>query len=194
MVFVAILMWETMLSIIKVYHSLYVFPYYNIVEVIGLASYYMQFALLNAVIFMAASHYLRTQAPKPKPVQKDPISMELIERLEEAMENDKPYLNQNLSFERLAEKLEIPVKELSNAINRHYEVNFYEFINNYRMQEARSMLEDPLLFDKSITDIFYDAGFNSKSVYNTLFKKKFNKTPSQFRNDIKAKLAKQGHS
>lgn len=194
MVFVAILVWETMLSIIKVYHSLYVFAYYNIVEVIGLASYYMQFALLNVVIFMTASHYLRTQAPKAKPAQKDPISMELIERLEEAMENEQPYLNQNLSFERLAEKLDIPVKELSNAINRHYEVNFYEFINNYRMQEARRMLEDPALFDKSITDIFYDAGFNSKSVYNTLFKKKFNKTPSQFRNDIKARLAKQGHS
>lgn len=191
MVFVAILVWETMLSFIKVYHSLYGFPYYNIVEGIGLASYYMQFVLFNTVIFMSASHFLRAQAPKPKPVQKDPISMELIERLESTMESEQPYLNQNLSFERLAEKLDIPVKELSNAINRHYEVNFYEFINNYRIQEAKRMLEDPAQFDKSITNIFYDAGFNSKSVYNTLFKKKFNKTPSQFRNDVKARLAKQ---
>ena len=93
--------------------------------------------------------------------------------------------------ERLAEKLDIPVKELSNTINRYYEVNFYEFINNYRILEAKRLLEDPEQFDKSITDVFYDAGFNSKSVYNTLFKKRFNKTPSQYRKDFKQQLAKQ---
>lgn len=191
MLFTAILAWETMLSVIKVYHSLYVFPYYDIVEIIGLASYYMQFALFNTVIFMAASHFLRSQPAKPKTVEREPVSQELVAQLEATMERERPYLNQNLSFERLAEKLNIPVKELSNAINRHYEVNFYEFINNYRIQEAKRLLEDPACFDKSITDIFYDAGFNSKSVYNTLFKKKFNKTPSQYRNDVKKRLAKQ---
>lgn len=191
MVLTGILVWETMLSLIKVYHSLYVFPYYDIVEIIGLTSYYMQFALFNTVIFMSASHFLRAGTPKPKVAEKEPVSMELVERLESTMEAERPYLNQNLSFERLAEKLDIPIKELSNTINRHYEVNFYEFINNYRIQEAKRLLEDPTCFDKSITDIFYDAGFNSKSVYNTLFKKKFNKTPSQYRNDFKQKYAKQ---
>ncbi|MDO6474116.1 AraC family transcriptional regulator [Alteromonas sp. 1_MG-2023] len=191
MVLTGILAWETMLSAIKVYHSLYGFPYYEVVELIGLASYYMQFGLLNVVIFMAASHFLRAQPVKAKTVQREPVSEALIGRLESTMESERPYLNQNLSFERLAEKLDIPVKELSNAINRHYEVNFYEFINNYRIQEARQMLEDPAHNDKSITNIFYDAGFNSKSVYNTLFKKKFNKTPSQYRNDFKNKQARQ---
>jgi len=191
MLLTAVLAWETMLSMIKVYHSLYVFPYYDVVEFIGLASYYMQFALFNTVIFISASHFLRAQPAKPKAVEREPVSQALLEQLETTMERERPYLNQNLSFERLAEKLDIPVKELSNAINRHYEVNFYEFINNYRIQEAKRLLEDPACFEKSITDIFYDAGFNSKSVYNTLFKKKFNKTPSQYRNDVKQKLAKQ---
>ena len=191
MVLTGIMVWETMLSSIKVYHALYGFPHYELVEYIGLASYYMQFVLFNAVIFMAASHFLRAQPVKVKAVNKEPVSEAVIERLENTMESERPYLNQNLSFERLAEKLDIPVKELSNAIKRHYEVNFYEFINNYRIQEARRMLEDPAENDKSITNIFYDAGFNSKSVYNTLFKKKFNKTPSQYRNECKQKLARQ---
>ncbi len=191
MVLAGIMAWETMLSGIKVYHAMYGFPYYELVEFIGLASYYMQFVLFNAVIFMAASHFLRTQPIKVKTINKEPVSEAVIERLESTMETERPYLNQNLSFERLAEKLDIPVKELSNAINRHYEVNFYEFINNYRIQEARRMLEDPAENDKSITNIFYDAGFNSKSVYNTLFKKKFNKTPSQYRSECKLRLARQ---
>ncbi len=190
MVLTGVFIWDTMLSLIKVYHSLYVFPFYDIVEGIGLASYYMQFALFNTVIFLSVSHFLKASQPKPKLVDKEPVSLELLEKLERTMEAERPYLNQNLSFERLADKLDIPVKELSNAINRHYEVNFYEFINNYRIQEAKTLLEDPSCFDKSITDIFYDAGFNSKSVYNTLFKKKFNKTPSQYRNEYKQKLIK----
>jgi len=186
-----ILVWEMLLSMLKVYHSLYVLPNYDIVEYVGLASYYMQFALINTVLFMAASHFLSAGTIKPKSAEKEPVNMAIVEKLEATMKAEQPYLNQNLSFERLAEKLDIPVKELSNTINRYYEVNFYEFINNYRILEAQRLLEDPNQFDKSITDVFYDAGFNSKSVYNTLFKKRFNKTPSQYRKDYKQQLAKQ---
>lgn len=191
MAFTGILIWEMLLSVLKVYHSLYVLPNYDIVEYVGLASYYMQFGLINTVLFMAASHFLSAGTIKPKPAEKEPVNMAIVEKLEATMKAEQPYLNQNLSFERLAEKLDIPVKELSNTINRYYEVNFYEFINNYRIQEAKRLLEDPAQFDKSITDVFYDAGFNSKSVYNTLFKKRFNKTPSQYRKDFKQQLAKQ---
>ena len=66
-------------------------------------------------------------------------------------------------------------------IYRHFNVNFYEYINGYRIDEAKQQLEDPLNNSKNITDIFYDAGFNSKSVYNTLFKKNYHMTPSQYR-------------
>ena len=191
MAITGILIWEMLLSVLKVYHSLYVLPNYDIVEYVGLASYYMQFGLINTVLFMAASHFLSAGTIKPKPAEKEPVNMAIVEKLEATMKAEQPYLNQNLSFERLAEKLDIPVKELSNTINRYYEVNFYEFINNYRIQEAKRLLEDPAQFDKSITDVFYDAGFNSKSVYNTLFKKRFNKTPSQYRKDFKQQLAKQ---
>jgi AraC-like DNA-binding protein len=107
--------------------------------------------------------------------------MDIVHKVEQAMRQDKLYLNPSISFERLAEQLDIPVKDLSNAINRHFQINFYEYINRYRIQEAEQQLLEPANQNKTITDIFYAAGFNSKSVYNTLFKKKYGVTPSAYR-------------
>lgn len=179
--FGAILVWEALLSGLKVYHSLFVLSHYSVVEFIGLTDYYALFLLINTVIFLCAALLSATNGQRPRPSKKEPVNQEFVQRLEQAMEQDRLYLNQYLSFERLAEKLEIPVKELSLTINRHYNVNFYEFINSYRIEEARRLLADSTKSERSITEIFYDAGFNSKSVYNTLFKKTFNQTPSQYR-------------
>lgn len=176
-----ILLWETILSALKVYHSVLVLSQYSVVEFIGLTDYYGLFLLINAVIFLSASHFAGANQAEIKAVKKEPVNQVFVQRLERAMSQDKLFLNQYLSFERLAEKLDIPVKELSSTINRHYKVNFYEFINSYRIEEARRLLDDPEQNHRSISDIFYDAGFNSKSVYNTLFKKTFAQTPSQYR-------------
>lgn len=182
--YTAVLSWELLLSILKVYHSIWELKYYNVVEIIGISDYYILFALINVVVFLAVNHFLTPEPQKRKIVNKEPINMEYVEKLEVAMEQEKLYLNPNLSFERMAEKVDIPSKDLSATINRYYHVNFYEFINNYRINEAKALLEDPALSHRSITEIFYDSGFNSKSVYNTLFKKKFNMTPSQYRKSI----------
>ncbi|QJR81368.1 helix-turn-helix transcriptional regulator [Alteromonas pelagimontana] len=177
--FAVVLVWELMLSGIKLYHALFTLPNYDIVEIVGLTDYYLLFLLLNLILFWSASSLIKKE--QPKPVDKEPVNLSYVEKLERSMAVEKLYLNQNLSFERLAENLDIPVKDLSHTINRHYNVNFYEYLNGYRIQEARRLLEDPTQSHRSITDIFYDAGFNSKSVYNTLFKKKFSLTPSQYR-------------
>jgi AraC-like DNA-binding protein len=66
-------------------------------------------------------------------------------------------------------------------INRHFGINFYEFINKYRIEEAKKMLVDPVHKNTTITDIYLAVGFNSKSVFYTFFKKFESVTPSQFR-------------
>lgn len=170
---------ETLLTSIKVYglsNSIDL----DLLKIIGLTDYYLQFALINFVIYVMVIEAINSGGLK-KPKKVDPVDLELVAILENAMKNDKCYLNPNLSFERLAERLSVPSKNLSNVINRHFNVNFYEYINGFRIEEAKEQLLDPANKDKNITDIFYDAGFNSKSVYNTLFKKNFNMTPSQYR-------------
>jgi AraC-like DNA-binding protein len=64
-------------------------------------------------------------------------------------------------------------------------MNFYEFINNYRIKEAKEILTADSNQEKTISDIFLAVGFNSKSVFNTFFKKNVGLTPSEFRKQLK---------
>lgn len=170
---------ETLLTAIKVYGLTYSINL-DVLQFLGLSSYYLQFALINTVIYIMIVEAINSGGIK-KIKKTETVNMSIVTTLEEAMNNQKLYLNPNLSFERLAEQMQVPSKDLSTVINRHFNVNFYEYINGYRIEEAKQQLENPLNNSKNITDIFYDAGFNSKSVYNTLFKKTFFMTPSQYR-------------
>ena len=176
---------ETLLTSIKVYGLKYSIDL-DLLEIIGLSDYYLQFALVNYVIYVMVIEAVNSGGIK-KNKKPEPVDMKIVAILEDAMLNKKCYLNPNLSFERLAEQLDVPGKDLSIVINRHFNVNFYEYINSYRINEAKKQLSDPANRGKNITDIFYDAGFNSKSVYNTLFKKNFQMTPSQYRKQYSEK-------
>lgn len=105
---------------------------------------------------------------------------EFIDRLEQYMRDAKPYLHSNLTVEQLARQLKVSPRELSRAINQGFRQNFFEFVSSYRVAEAKRRLADP--GDQgNILQIMYDAGFNSKSVFNTAFKKATGMTPSQYR-------------
>ena len=83
----------------------------------------------------------------------------------------------------LAETLNIPARDLSLVFSRHFDSNFYDFINRYRIEEAKKMLADAKYKSKTITHIYLDVGFNSKSVFNTFFKKQVGQTPSAYRQE-----------
>lgn len=104
-----------------------------------------------------------------------------LKRLKNFMESEKPYLNENISIRELSVKTEIPHHHLSIVINSMLGKNFYTFINEYRVKEAEKILNDPENIDASIISIAFRAGFNSKSAFNSVFKKITGKTPSQYR-------------
>jgi len=99
----------------------------------------------------------------------------------EFMANEKPYLEPELTLEQLAGKLSLRPKILSQVINETLGQNFFDFINRYRIEEAKRLLTNPA--DKKITvlEVLYEVGFNSKSSFNTLFKKHTGLTPSDFK-------------
>ena len=109
-------------------------------------------------------------------VQNDYLNM-----LEKYMEDEKPYLDENISIRELSVKTGIPHHHLSIVINSMLGKNFYTFINEYRVKEAEIILNDPDNVDASIISIAFRAGFNSKSAFNSVFKKITGKTPSQYR-------------
>lgn len=112
---------------------------------------------------------------------KDVEKEKLIQRLTKSMENEKPYLNENLTLKELANKLETTPNNLSQIINEKFNKNFYEFINEYRINEVKSLLSDPKYSHYSILGIAFECGFNSKSTFNSVFKQLTGKTPTEFK-------------
>jgi AraC-like DNA-binding protein len=90
-------------------------------------------------------------------------------------------MDPDITLDKLAESLKILPRDLSSLINRHFGINFYEFINRYRIEEAKRMLTSEEYKATTITDIYLKVGFNSKSVFYTFFKKLEGMTPSQCR-------------
>ena len=101
-------------------------------------------------------------------------------RLQQLMHQEKPHLHPNLTLEQLSRKLGAPSREVSRAINQGFGCNFFEFVSRYRIDEAKSRLADAAN-QANILQTMYDSGFNSKSVFNTAFKKETGFTPSEYR-------------
>ncbi|MDN3638321.1 helix-turn-helix domain-containing protein [Simiduia curdlanivorans] len=104
-----------------------------------------------------------------------------IQTLEPLMLNNKIYTNPELSLDDLAHSVGVSPRTLSGVINGHYGCSFFEFINGYRIQEAKRLLSESAHKSTSVLDIMYEAGFNSKATFNGMFKKTEGMTPSQYR-------------
>jgi AraC-like DNA-binding protein len=106
---------------------------------------------------------------------------DLIAKLENYMFVNKPFLDPSLSIDSLAKQIKIPNNELSILINRKIGQHFFDFVNTYRINFAADMLSDKNNQKKTVMEILFEAGFNSKSSFNTAFKKHKKVTPSQYR-------------
>lgn len=106
-----------------------------------------------------------------------------LDLLKSYMELHKPYVKSGISLQELAIQVEIPMKRLSYLINTHLHQNFMGFINSYRIELAKQRLTFPKDPKETILEVMYEVGFHSKSSFNTLFKEKTGKTPSEFKRE-----------
>lgn len=104
-----------------------------------------------------------------------------LKKLYYLIEVEKVYRDEDLSLVSLSEKLSIPPRELSQLINERLDMNYSNFINRYRIEEAKTLLSNDKDDNFSILKIAYEVGFNSKAVFNRAFKKFTGMTPSEFR-------------
>jgi AraC-like DNA-binding protein len=102
-------------------------------------------------------------------------------RLETLMETRKPYLNPELNLIRLSELMSMAPHQLSYLINTAFSENFFQFINRYRVEKAKELLNKESMNQFSILGIAFESGFNSKTSFNTTFKKFTNQTPSEYK-------------
>lgn len=108
-------------------------------------------------------------------------SQRYLRKLLTLMEEEKPHLDPEITVEKLSKQLEISEKYLSQILNERLQVNFNNFINKYRVEEAQVKILDPKEMDFVILKIAYDVGFNSKSAFNAAFKKFTKMSPSEYR-------------
>ncbi|MBN1596721.1 MAG: AraC family transcriptional regulator [Bacteroidales bacterium] len=97
------------------------------------------------------------------------------------MNHHKPYLIPEITLAGLSNMTSIPQRSLSEVINKGFQQNFFEFINSFRIEEAKKLIGSSVDNNKTILEILYEVGFNNKSVFNASFKKLTGKTPTEYR-------------
>ncbi|MGB4775811.1 MAG: AraC family transcriptional regulator [Daejeonella sp.] len=121
----------------------------------------------------------------PKDNRKKLLTDEKLEQLKiellELINSKKPFLDNDLSLIKLASLLNVSPHILSYLINKGFDENFFQFVNRYRIEEAKKLILDPKMAHLSLLGIGFEVGFNSKTVFNTTFKKVTGQTPSEFK-------------
>ena len=115
---------------------------------------------------------------------KEEDSNKYAEQLSTFMLSEKPYLDPGLTLPQLATQINISSHHLSQIINEKFNLNFFEYINQFRVDEIKARIKDPKYQSFSFLGIALDSGFNSKSAFNRMFKKFTGQTPSQYKNGI----------
>ena len=110
-----------------------------------------------------------------------------VQQLQLLMSNEKPFLDQDLTLRGLAEYLELPPNYVSQLLNEGLQKNFSEYINSFRLETFKEKVKDPAQKNLTILALAYDSGFNSKTVFNTFFKKTMGLTPKSYWNQIRIK-------
>lgn len=161
---------------------------------IGLWSYLMISVLILAVTLWPERHLPlsieeaditgfapdadRSTPPVVRVEEESPYWGQLDRSLATYVAGKKPFLDADLTLVQLARRLGVPGRELSSYINTRLGCNFSDYIAGWRIAEAKEMLYAEGL---PVTEVIYACGFNSKSVFNTHFKKQTGMTPSQWR-------------
>jgi len=124
--------------------------------------------------------------------QKSGLSKEeahlILKKLENLMVSEQPYLDSELHLVTLALKIDTSSHKLSQVINENLNKNFFDFVNEYRIEKIKELLSDPANNSFKIISLAYDSGFNSKSTFYNLFKKSEGITPAEYRLKIQRKV------
>lgn len=149
----------------------------------GTIGNYLHFILLNTLLVLGLNNSnILNDSPQIYSIKKSVIDDEHVDdrinQLKHLMEQEKRFKNV-VTLERLADEMDVSEKYLSAIINKHFQKNFFEFVNFYRVEEAKRLLLEES--NESILAIMKKSGFKSKSAFNRFFLKYVSMTPSQYK-------------
>jgi AraC-like DNA-binding protein len=168
-------------------------------DLMGLFGNYMSLTLVAALTYRSLGYSTAPAVPEA-PAPAEPESEEnaediavLAEQIHKFIHTEKPYLNSRLTLERFAGLLHKSPRQVSQAINRGFEQNFHEYINGFRVEEAKRLLRDDACQSYSILEIAQQSGFNSKATFNRIFKTVTGATPTAYRREFSPDLEPHQH-
>lgn len=184
--------WLTIISYCFIGFTLSYTSYYVLINTIDFKieyDYMISFAMTGFIFTVGYLGYINPdliadQEVKPKYDNSnltDEEAEEYLQKLLQVMESHKLYKDGDIRLNDLAERLDIASHHLSQVINDKLGQNFFEFINSYRVREARDLLKDPGNRNLTILHVAFESGFNNKTSFNRAFKEKIGTTPSKFR-------------
>lgn len=141
-----------------------------------------------------------TQAPESSPEKTrkyknlsmdEETQKESYRRLIATLEKNGKYLDPDLTVKELAESMGITSAQLSMVISSQSDHNFYSLVNTFRVEEAKALLASKEYVNRNILDVAYASGFNSKSVFNSYFKKISGITPLQYKKAHSAAIGRE---
>ena len=161
----------------------------------GIHAYYPLYLLLTVMaIWMAVVAFLRPESGVPvdgpsylKPSPPAELKQKGI-WLKKVVKENYYYLDPELSLPSLAEKLKIPVHELSRIINVALKKNFNDFINEYRVAEMARKMQDPAYDHITLLGVAFESGFNSRTTFHRIFKQMTGKSPAEYKTERKKEI------
>lgn len=154
---------------------------------LGITDNYLSLILVVSLFYYSISHAqsltktkVETDSQVEMPADDKPLDS-IIEKIVKGIEKDKLFLNQTLNIEQFSKKIDVPYRVVSYAINKEFGTNFFEFINQHRVEEAKRLLSDKAYANLTVMEILLESGFNSKSSFQRFFKRLTGLSPTEFR-------------
>lgn len=141
------------------------------------------YGLKQTEIFKRITDKNESNGKNQNSILNDDASEKVKTKILNYFEKEKPYLNPELNMTLLSEKLKIPKHHITEVLNGKLSRNFFQFVNEYRIEAVKKKLADPKN-PYSIEAIGYDCGFNSKSTFFSVFKNLTGQTPLEYKNSL----------
>lgn len=130
----------------------------------------------------------RTTEAEPTRYQKSGLKAETSQQYAQAaqqlIQEKKLYLDSDLTLHQLAAELDVPAYHLSQALNEQLQLNFFDFVNQYRVEEVKLKIADAQYQHYTLLAIAFESGFRSKASFNRIFKRFAGMTPSEYKKSM----------
>lgn len=161
---------------------------------LGTVSWYPIYLPLTILVYwLGANGLIQSKAAKPMDSTDTQKMKDTLDTLNEIMLAEKLFLNPSLSLNVLVEKTGISQKTISASLNQYVGKSFNEYVNEFRVEEVKSKMQDPKYNHLSITGIALESGFNSQATFQRSFKSITTLTPKAFQAELKRE-ANSAHS